>query len=97
MDSISFKREITSADAGTKVIVAGGKGILHGITINTTSAQVLTLYDDKTATSPSNKFGAIKASIVEQSLEYHVACDLGLVIDVPGSYTGSATVRYQQQ
>lgn len=98
MDNVAQKKTITSADAGTKVLIMGAKGIFHSVTINATSAQALTLYDDKTITSPSGSFAVLKASVVEGSYQYGmngVACDKGLVVDVPGSYSGNATFAFK--
>jgi len=98
MDNISQKQTITSADAGTKVLIMGAKGIFASLTINTTSAQALTLYDDKTITSPGGSFAVVKASIAEQTLNYGgngIVLNKGLVVDVPGSYTGNATFAFK--
>ena len=88
---------ITSANANTKVVVMKKGGILHNINILTTSAQALTLYDDN-STSPASaaQFGAIKASVAEQTFRFKLALNKGLVVNVPSSYTGSAVIEYSE-
>lgn len=61
--------------AGTYVLKTDG-GVLHTVTVNTTAAGTITLYDN---TSAAGKVIAVlKASIVEQSLVYDLDFSLGL-------------------
>lgn len=94
MDQICEKYNITSAIANTKVKISARTGALMRITINTTSAQALTFYDDTNTTSPTNPIAVVKSSIAEQTLEYRVALTKGLVVNVPSGYTGDATVSF---
>lgn len=96
MDNISQKREITSADANTNVKIAGSGGILNRIVIGTTSAHALTLYDTVNTTTPDGRFGLLKASIAEQSIEFGIALEKGLVVTVPSGYVGTATFCFRE-
>lgn len=96
MTTHSFRR-ITSADANTNINISRLPGVqLAYITINTTSAHALTVYDGTDTTTLANNSGiaAIKASIVEQTLIYKIACKKGIVINVPAGYAGDATVCF---
>lgn len=87
-ESNFLARNITTA---TTTLVKTGAGELRSITINTTAAGTITIYDSLTATG--TKIGTIKASEVEQTLTYDVAFSTGLTI-----VTGAAsdiTVAYR--
>ncbi len=85
-------RNITSADAGTTVTLAGtgDYSILHLIVINKADAHTLTIQD-----SNGNTYGTMKASIVENSYFYDIAVLGALKIVVPAAYAGDATVSYR--
>ena len=89
MISNQFKH-ISSSDANSTVTVTTERAKLVGVTINTTSAQALTIKD-----GAGNTVAVIKASIVEQTLTYEVDCQKGITVTVPASYTGDATVSFQ--
>ena len=89
---------ISSANASTtrSTIVRGGAGILGAITVSSTSAQNIGIYDANAATtSGATLIGIIKASTAEQTLVYDVAVLNGITLDVPASYAGSMTVTYR--
>lgn len=66
-------------------------GLLHGVTINTTAAGTVTIYDGPVA---NNKVIAIlKASIAEGTLIYDVAFADGLVVVTAGA--SDITVSYK--
>ena len=83
----------TNASSTAGTVVRGGAGELGTITINTTSAQIIKLYDGATtATSGLTMIGAIKASVAEQTFVYNVALEKGLVVELPASYAGDITI-----
>lgn len=83
----------TSASSTAGTVVRGGRGELGTVTINTTSAQIVKLYDGATtATSGLNVIAAIKASAAEQTFTYDVALEKGLVVELPASYAGDITI-----
>jgi hypothetical protein len=93
-DPYSYKH-ISSTNASSTVgtLVRGGPGVLGSITINTTSAHVVRVYDGSTtATTSGTLIASIKASTAEQTLNYDVSVTKGVVLDVPAGYTGSITI-----
>lgn len=99
MDDIYSSREITSADAGTVVIVCkkGSPTVPHAIshvTIGATSAQQLDFYRNETVDA-TKKIGTLKASIVENTYWFKTHCNEGLAVNVPSSYTGFATIYFR--
>ena len=95
-DSSFQYKHYTSANASSTAatIVRGGRGVLGTVTINTTSAQPITLYDAGTsaATSTMTAIAVIKASVGEQTFVYNVALEKGLAITLPASYAGDITI-----
>jgi len=89
MDTCQY-RHISSNDANTTVTIQTNDCVLSKITINTTSAQALTVKDGQ-----GNTVAVLKASIVENSYFYEVNCPKGMTITVPASYTGSATIAFK--
>lgn len=86
---------LTSANASSTsgTLVRGGAGILGSVTINTTGAQIVGIYDGNTAaTTTATKIAAIKASVGEQTFVYDVALTKGLVMELPATYAGDITV-----
>ncbi len=81
---------IGSANANSTVTIQTNDCVLSKITINTTSAQALTVKDGL-----GNTVATLKASVVENSYFYEVACPKGLTITVPASYTGDATIAFR--
>lgn len=74
----------------TTTVVKGSAGYLHSITVNTTAAGTITIYDNTSAAG--SKIGTLKASIGENTYVYDVAFGTGLTI-----VTGAAsdiTVSY---
>lgn len=96
MTQTSTYKNYTSTAANSKKVVSSVPVTLCRITINKTSAHALTVYDANTDTpaATDNIIATIKASIVEQTLEYNVCCLKGLVIDFPASYAGDITVTF---
>jgi len=90
-------KHYTSANASStaRTIVRGGAGELGTVTINTTGAQVLRLYDAATSTAATSSLTAIavlKASVGEQTFTYDVALTQGLTLEMPASYAGDITI-----
>jgi hypothetical protein len=80
-------RNITT---GATTVVKSDAGVLKGITVNTTAAGTITIYDNTSAAG--TKIGTLKSSVVEGTYEYNVAFATGLTI-----VTGAAsdiTVAY---
>lgn len=91
---------ITSAQANATTVVAKKGGRLHGITINNPSAQAITIYDSYLATPLSTEVIAIipASQIAGDYLNYPngIAFSKGLQIKIPASYTGDATLVYNE-
>lgn len=95
METYNYKH-IDSNNANTTVKVAALAGATLGkITIQKTSAHALTVYDAASDSDTSTPIAIIKASIVEQTLEYNVVAKKGIFIAVPASYAGDATISYR--
>lgn len=62
----------------TTTTVKSGAGFLHSITVNTTAAGAITIYDNTAASG--TKIGTIKASVVEQTFFFDVSFSTGLTI-----------------
>lgn len=80
-------RNITTA---TTTVVKSGTGILKSITVNSTAAGTITVYDNTSAAG--TKIATLKTSVVEGTYEYNVSFNTGLTI-----VTGAAsdiTVAY---
>jgi hypothetical protein len=59
-------------------LVKSGTGVLHSITINTTAAGTITIYDSLTASG--TKIATIKTSVVEQTFVFDCAFATGLTV-----------------
>lgn len=74
----------TNIATNTTTLVKTGGGILHGITINTTAASAITVYDSLTATG--TKIATIAASpAIGQNFTYDVSFTIGLTIVTAGA------------
>lgn len=79
------------AASGT-TLVKTGTGILHTITINTTTASAITLYDSLTATG--TKIGTIAASVaIGSTFTFDCAFTIGLTVVLAGN--SDITVNYR--
>lgn len=88
MEAPFLYKNITSA---TTTVVKSGTGVLKSITVNTTAAGTVTIYDNTSAAG--TKIGTLKASVGENTYHYCVSFDTGLTI-----VTGAAsdlTVSYR--
>jgi len=88
MNEIFEYRNITTA---TTTVVKSGAGVLKAITVNSTAAGTITVYDNTSAAG--TKIATLKASVVEGTYEYNIAFATGLTI-----VTGAAsdiTVSYR--
>lgn len=63
---------------GTTTVVKSGTGILNAITVNTTAAGAITVYDNTAGSG--TKIATLKASVVEGTYEFNVAFKTGLTI-----------------
>lgn len=69
---------------GTTTTVKSGAGVIHAITINTTAAATITIYDSLTATG--NKIATIAASpAIGSTFRFDVAFAIGLTIVTAGA------------
>lgn len=73
----------TNITTATTTVVKSGVGFLHAITVNTTAAGAITIYDN--TSGAGNKIGTIKASVGEQTFIYNVAFSVGLTIVTAGA------------
>jgi len=64
--------------SATTTVVKASAGHLHSITVNTTAAGAITVYDNTSAAG--NKIATLKASIVENTYVYDCAFGTGLTI-----------------
>lgn len=96
-DPYSYKHlSSTNASSTAATLVRGGAGVLGHVSINTTSGQIIKIYDgDSTATSSATLIAQIVASAGVQTFTYNVAVTKGIAIETPASYTGSLTVSYK--
>ena len=90
-------KHYTSANASStaRTIVRGGAGELGTVTVNTTSAHPVRLYDaadSSTATTSLTAIAVIKASAAEQTFTYNVGLTKGLTVELPAGYVGDITI-----
>jgi hypothetical protein len=64
--------------AAATTVIKTGPGVLHTLTVNTTAAGAITIYDNTLAAG--TKIATIKASVAEQTFTYDVAFGTGLTI-----------------
>ena len=69
---------VTNIASATTTVVKSGNGILRRITVNTTAAGTITIYDNTAASG--TKIGILKSSIVEGTYEYGCRFGTGLTI-----------------
>lgn len=75
----------------TTTVIKSGKGVLHNITINTTTAFAITIYDNTAASG--TKIATIAASpAIGSTFKYDVAYTIGLTIVTAGA--SDITVSY---
>lgn len=85
------KFEYKNITTGATTVVKSGTGVLKAITVNSTAAGTITVYDNTSAAG--TKIATLKASVVEGTYEYNIAFATGLTI-----VTGAAsdiTVSYR--
>lgn len=73
----------TNITTNTTTLVKTGSGVLHSITVNTTSAGSIKIEDALTDTTPL--IGTLKASVAEGTYRYDVAFTTGLNIVTAGA------------
>lgn len=74
-----------------------GQTILGSIIVASSSNTVIKLYDGNsyTGTTTGTLISTIKAGIAEQTLTYDVNVKLGLLVDMPQTFTGVYTVSFR--
>lgn len=74
-----------------------GQTILGSIIVASSSNTVIKLYDGNatTGTTTGTLISTIKANIAEQTLTYDVNVKLGLLVDMPQTFTGVYTVSFR--
>lgn len=75
MNTPFLYRNIATA---TTTAVKSGSGVLKSITVNTTAAGAITVYDNTAASG--TKIATLKASVAEGVYEYDVSFNTGLTI-----------------
>lgn len=70
--------KFTNIASATTTVVKSGTGRLKAITVNTTAAGAITVYDNTSAAG--TKIATLKASVVEGTYEYNVSFANGLTI-----------------
>jgi hypothetical protein len=73
----------TNITTATTTTIKTGSGVLESITVNTTAAGTITIYDSTTGSG--TKIGTLKASVVEQTFNYDVSFVTGLTIVTAGA------------
>lgn len=68
----------TNIASATTTAIKSGQGVLRSITVNTTAAGAITVYDNTSATG--TKIATLKASIAEQTFTFDAAFITGLTI-----------------
>ena len=68
----------TNIATGTTTTVKTGGGMLHTLTVNTTAAGAITVYDNTAGSG--TKIATIKASVVEQTFVFDLSFTTGLTI-----------------
>jgi hypothetical protein len=63
----------------TTTAIKSGSGVLHTLTVNTTAAGIVTVYDDTAATG-GREIAILKASVAEQTFIFDVVFRRGLTI-----------------
>lgn len=86
-------KTITSSNASNTAsyIIRGGAGSLGSITVGSSSATAIRVYDG-TATSTGTLIATLKASVAEQTFNFDTAVTKGIAIDVPSTFNGVYTV-----
>lgn len=64
--------------SGTTTTVKASAGFLHSITVNTTAAGTITIYDN--TTNSGTVIGILKASVVERTFVYDISMTTGITI-----------------
>lgn len=62
----------------TTTVVKNSAGFLHAITVNTTAAGSITVYDNTAASG--TVIAVLKASVGEQTFTYNVSCSNGITV-----------------
>jgi hypothetical protein len=98
-DPFTYKNTSSSASSTATVAVMyrGGAGVLGNVTILTTSAHTIKLYDgaSASATSSATLIGAFPASAVVGTYNFNVAFTKGLIVETQSAYAGSAVVTFK--
>jgi len=97
-DSFTYKNasSVASSTATVATRIRGGAGVLGNVTILTTSAHTLKLYDgSSSATTSATLIGAFPASAVVGTYTFDVAFTKGLIVETQSGYAGSAVIGYK--
>lgn len=89
--SVSTNRySYTNISTATTTVVKSGSGVLGRITVNTTAAGTITIYDNTAGSG--TKIATLPASVAVGTYEYGVAFSTGLTIVTAGA--SDITVAY---
>lgn len=75
----------------TTTVVKDSPGFLHAITVNTTAAGTITIYDNTAASG--TVVGILKASVGEGTYTYNISCTTGITIVTGGASDITVTYR----
>lgn len=79
-----YPNNYTNITAATTTVVDATPGVLHMVTINTTAASAITIYDSLTASG--TKIATIAASpVIGSTFAYDVAYTIGLTVVTAGA------------
>lgn len=86
-------RSVYISTATTTVVVPSGPCTLKKVIITETAAGTISIYDNATG-GTSNPIAVFKASVVENSYEFEVACANGLQVVTAGA--SKVTIVYSR-
>lgn len=93
-------KSLTSTDASstaaTAYLVRGGAGVLGSITIASTSASQISVYDNNTgATTSATLILRIAQNTLPQTFNLDLAVTKGIVVEMRSTYNSAITVGYK--
>lgn len=97
MQRANEAKNITSNDANTNVLIRSSPGVLSKITVNKASAQAIAFYNGTNIVTLTKNtlLGTLKASVAEGTFIYEIDCSVGIVLNIPASYTGDMTITHR--
>jgi len=90
-DSADTKYSYNASSTPGDIVIKATSGTLHSLTVNTTSAGAITIYDG--VTCAGTVIAVIKASVLEKTFTYDVSFNTGLCVTLAS--TSDITVSYR--